>query len=50
MIMIYKINCPNVGPALYYMLSNNIKKNAQHAFCKVMAIIAGQSLREFDSA
>jgi len=50
MIMIYKINCPNVGPALCYMPSNNINKDAQHAFCKVMAVIAGQSLWELDSA
>jgi hypothetical protein len=50
MKMIYKINCPNVGAALCYMLSNKIKKDAQHAFCKVMTVNAGQSLRKLDSA
>lgn len=50
MIVIYKIHCPNAGAALYYILSNKIKKDARHAFFKVIALIAGQSLRELDSA
>lgn len=50
MIMMYKIHCPNVSAALYYILSNKIKKDAQHAFFKVMSFIAAQSLWELNSA